>query len=234
MTYTWTDERIEKLASMWADGWSASRLAAALGIARNAVIGKVHRLRLSGDKPPSPEPRISRNQYDHDAILDRWLAGANQSDIADAIGTTKHTINQIVCAARKRGDPRAVYHGRHVSGRPRRSPGRSSLANKIASGTFAPRLRAQREPEPVYVPYTGPRYGILDDQLTRHMCRAIVEGRGPTTLFCSAPTVNDSQFQFCREHAATYLTTPTGRTWTPQQRQKYALSMLRRATEVAA
>jgi GcrA cell cycle regulator len=45
---TWTDERVETLKSMWAEGKSASQIAKELGgITRNAVIGKVHRLGLS-------------------------------------------------------------------------------------------------------------------------------------------------------------------------------------------
>jgi GcrA cell cycle regulator len=45
----WTDERVERLKKLWADGLSASQIAAELGgVTRNAVIGKVHRLGLSG------------------------------------------------------------------------------------------------------------------------------------------------------------------------------------------
>ena len=43
---SWTDERVELLKKLWSDGLSASQIAAELGgITRNAVIGKVHRLR---------------------------------------------------------------------------------------------------------------------------------------------------------------------------------------------
>jgi len=63
---TWTDERVELLKKLWADGLSASQIAAELGgITRNAVIGKVHRLGLSGRaKSPSssaPRPRKPRS-----------------------------------------------------------------------------------------------------------------------------------------------------------------------------
>ncbi|HRO12482.1 GcrA family cell cycle regulator [Amaricoccus sp.] len=45
---SWTDERVETLKAMWADGKSASQIAKELGgVTRNAVIGKVHRLGLS-------------------------------------------------------------------------------------------------------------------------------------------------------------------------------------------
>ena len=45
---SWTDERVEILTKMWAEGNSASQIAMELGgVTRNAVIGKVHRLGLS-------------------------------------------------------------------------------------------------------------------------------------------------------------------------------------------
>ena len=61
----WTEERVELLKKLWADGLSASQIAGELGgITRNAVIGKVHRLGLSGRaKSPSssaPRPRKAR------------------------------------------------------------------------------------------------------------------------------------------------------------------------------
>jgi GcrA cell cycle regulator len=61
----WTDERVELLRRLWSEGLSASQIAAELGgITRNAVIGKVHRLGLSGRaKSPSstaPRPRKPR------------------------------------------------------------------------------------------------------------------------------------------------------------------------------
>ena len=56
---SWTDERVELLKKLWSDGLSASQIAAELGgITRNAVIGKVHRLGLSGRaKSPSSSRR---------------------------------------------------------------------------------------------------------------------------------------------------------------------------------
>ena len=49
---SWTDERVESLRAMWADGRSASQIAKELGgVTRNAVIGKVHRLGLSNRAP---------------------------------------------------------------------------------------------------------------------------------------------------------------------------------------
>lgn len=68
---SWTDERVETLKRMWAEGQSASQIAKELGgVTRNAVIGKVHRLGLSNRNEdeaaaapaaapaaPAPEPK---------------------------------------------------------------------------------------------------------------------------------------------------------------------------------
>jgi GcrA cell cycle regulator len=52
---TWTDERIELLKRLWSEGSSASQIAAEIGgVTRNAVIGKVHRLGLSGRGKAKP------------------------------------------------------------------------------------------------------------------------------------------------------------------------------------
>ncbi|GLK85221.1 GcrA family cell cycle regulator [Ancylobacter defluvii] len=61
----WTDERVELLKKLWSEGLSASQIAAELGgVTRNAVIGKVHRLGLSGRAKaaaaPAPRPRKPR------------------------------------------------------------------------------------------------------------------------------------------------------------------------------
>jgi len=57
---SWTDERVETLKRMWAEGQSASQIAKELGgVTRNAVIGKVHRLGLSnrnGGPAPAAAP----------------------------------------------------------------------------------------------------------------------------------------------------------------------------------
>ena len=55
----WTDERVDLLKKLWLDGLSASQVAKQLGggLTRNAVIGKVHRLGLSGRAAPSQPHR---------------------------------------------------------------------------------------------------------------------------------------------------------------------------------
>ena len=54
----WTTERVDQLARLWSEGFSARQIADRLGgITRNAVIGKAHRLNLQrSNEPPAPIP----------------------------------------------------------------------------------------------------------------------------------------------------------------------------------
>jgi GcrA cell cycle regulator len=60
----WTEDRIDRLKTLWLEGRSAAQIAGDLdhGITRSAVLGKVHRLGLSAGRPgrrPSAVPRPS-------------------------------------------------------------------------------------------------------------------------------------------------------------------------------
>lgn len=71
MSFEWTDERIAALKKLYGDGLSASKIADALGCeSRNAVIGKIHRLGLSGRARAAAvakktEPRKRGQKGDH-------------------------------------------------------------------------------------------------------------------------------------------------------------------------
>ena len=98
---SWTEERVERLSTMWLEGRSASQIAAELGegVSRNAVIGKVHRLGLSGRavppagdgaplrtrEVPPPEARVEAAAL-HDAapvaLAEPVLAAAPSEDAA--------------------------------------------------------------------------------------------------------------------------------------------------------
>jgi len=75
----WTDERVELLKKLWGEGLSASQIAAQLGgVTRNAVIGKVHRLSLSGRAKPvssTPRPRKVRALSPHRSAPRHYVSG---------------------------------------------------------------------------------------------------------------------------------------------------------------
>lgn len=54
----WTEERVERLKSLYAEGLSFGEITAELGgVSRNAVIGKAHRIGLSGRVRQPRKPR---------------------------------------------------------------------------------------------------------------------------------------------------------------------------------
>ncbi|MBR0684251.1 GcrA cell cycle regulator, partial [Roseomonas eburnea] len=59
----WTTEAIERLKALWAEGHSTAEIGRRMGISKNAVVGKAHRLNLSArpspirrDAAPRPAP----------------------------------------------------------------------------------------------------------------------------------------------------------------------------------
>jgi GcrA cell cycle regulator len=48
----WTDEVIERLRALWAEGHSTAEIGRRMGVSKNAVVGKAHRLGLTAR--PSP------------------------------------------------------------------------------------------------------------------------------------------------------------------------------------
>lgn len=60
---TWTDERVTELIRLWETGKSASEIGKILGVSKNSVVGKAHRLKLKSRPSPirrdgsAPKPR---------------------------------------------------------------------------------------------------------------------------------------------------------------------------------
>lgn len=64
----WTAEAIERLRALWAEGHSTAEIGRRMGISKNAVVGKAHRLNLPARPSPirreavgaAPRPQIAR------------------------------------------------------------------------------------------------------------------------------------------------------------------------------
>jgi len=55
---TWTAERVERLRICIDSGLTCSQIAAEIGVSRNAVIGKIHRLGLAPGRPAAAAARV--------------------------------------------------------------------------------------------------------------------------------------------------------------------------------
>ena len=57
-TRTWTTERVDQLRRFVEAGFSCGQIAGEIGLSRNAVIGKIHRLRLWRGTPPTVRTKM--------------------------------------------------------------------------------------------------------------------------------------------------------------------------------
>jgi GcrA cell cycle regulator len=102
MTY-WSDDRVEKLKSLWQTGLSASQVARALGdVSRNAVIGKVHRLGLAGRASPNrvSRPRPYAASRPRAPKLSKYVVPMVEEEplkFEDGSFATMRTINNSMC-----------------------------------------------------------------------------------------------------------------------------------------
>ena len=63
---SWTPEKVEKLKELWGKGSTANEIAQILGgVTRNAVIGKAHRLNLSGKIQTKKGSSVPNNNTDN-------------------------------------------------------------------------------------------------------------------------------------------------------------------------
>jgi GcrA cell cycle regulator len=69
----WSDNLVEQLKDLWAEGKSASQIARALGggHTRSAVIGKAHRLKLLGRAKPERKPAAFKMPSNHGTARNR-------------------------------------------------------------------------------------------------------------------------------------------------------------------
>ena len=56
----WTEERLEELKKLWAQGLSISQIGEALGVSRNAIAGKAHRMGLPKRPSPISKPKAEK------------------------------------------------------------------------------------------------------------------------------------------------------------------------------
>lgn len=87
---SWTEERLETLKDLWAKGLSITQIGLKIGVSRNAVVGKVHRMGLPkrqspiarSSKPPMPKRRksapIGLTEWDRNKCC--WPIGDPKSD----------------------------------------------------------------------------------------------------------------------------------------------------------
>lgn len=70
----WTEPQDDQLKMLWADGWSAGKIAKKIGQGtRNAVIGRAHRLGLANKQGPKRVPKVSLRHYKPSSLASRAM-----------------------------------------------------------------------------------------------------------------------------------------------------------------
>lgn len=199
---TWNDERVEQLKKLWAEGKSASQIAAEIGgISRNAVIGKVHRLGLAGRPKAGSAGGSGRNRPGNGEMQagDPAVQGAAPASAEPAASAQKAPDEAATERADRRAGSRAAASGNTFSAR---IVGAASAGNGVGAG-------AQREGSGAADP--APRGGTLEAvpeteqhvtimELREGMCRwPIGDPTSAEFRFCGARA--DIGVPYCSHHA---------------------------------
>ena len=115
----------DAILDAWVSGEDSVSIAHRVGSSPGYIRTIVKKARERGDERAvlgsgSREGAPGRRRLDHDAILDRWLAGWRTNELADFAETSTETIYDLLMAHRRRGDPRAVRRRRPNGEAPQR------------------------------------------------------------------------------------------------------------------
>jgi GcrA cell cycle regulator len=187
---SWTDERIEHLKKMWANGATASQIADELGgVSRNAVIGKAHRLGL--EQRPSPvKPGEEKEAKKPAAAAPAAAPAPRAAPKADAPKAAPATAPAGPYAANPpRSSPEMQYRSIGPGGFVRQGPGDQQAPIPPAP----PRRLVPAKPSPEVADKTG----LLD--LNDRICKWPMGHPGePDFHFCGEQA--NPGFPYCVAH----------------------------------
>ena len=177
-TMSWTDDRIATLKKMWKDGKSAADIAKTLGkgVTRNAVIGKAHRMGLSGRPSPVKKAAAPAKTAKKDTATKKT---AEKKGAKNAVKTVKLVAKS------------AEKTGKNPADKPAKDNKKSPPVREVE--TTAPTIA-----KPEALPPGG---GVALIDLTERMCRwPIGDPRDAEFTFCGASPLRPST-PYCIEHA---------------------------------
>ena len=208
----WTDERVQRLRDLWAAGQSASQIAGDLGgVTRNAVIGKVHRLGLSGKDRTGTGAAAQ-------AVRAAQMAGKAASKSAGK-PARKAASKPAPTSTRKPTRAKSAPRTRAPIAKPATAPQRKvAPAARVRPPAPEPVSRARTAPSAPRIPqavrdmagrpFQAPQEAIrLDDgkfatvlTITDHMCKWPIGDPGAEDFrFCGRRT--DPEEPYCTAHS---------------------------------
>lgn len=115
----WTPDVIQRLRTLWAEGISTAEIGNRLGFSKNAVVGKVHRLKLPGR--PSPirrehgipqQPKVRRPVAPPAFTITTVLPAPSANERVFREGASGHTSvsprSTLLLLAHRRTRPRRI------------------------------------------------------------------------------------------------------------------------------
>lgn len=100
---TWTEERVAELMRLWEAGRSASEIGRLLGVSKNSVVGKAHRMKLKAR--PSPIKRGATPQV-------RRAAAPAPKPVAQPAAVARQAQAKSVAPAPRPARPAARANGK--------------------------------------------------------------------------------------------------------------------------
>jgi GcrA cell cycle regulator len=187
---SWTDERIDRLKSLWTQGMTASQIADELGgVSRNAVIGKAHRLGLQA-RPSPVKPNEAGDEEGRPAAAASAPRPAPAAQ-PNAPGPARPAAPaaEAAPAASPPPPPQPQIRSIGPGGFVRQSPGEQQSPIPPAP----PRRLVPAKPSPEIADKTG----LLD--LNEKICKWPIGHPGePDFHFCGQPA--NPGFPYCVEH----------------------------------
>ncbi len=104
----WTDEKILELKSLWSEGLTTGEIGKRLGVSKNAVVGKAHRLGLKGR--PSPIKRQQKTAAPKKEKRVFTLTDLSSQTCRWPIGDPKHDDFHFCGATVVPGKPYCLEH----------------------------------------------------------------------------------------------------------------------------
>lgn len=95
---SWTEEKIEQLAKLWNEGLTTGEIGRIIGMSKNAVVGKAHRLGLEGRPSPikrdvNPKTKKKTKALDTDTSKKSDAPKTKLKTKEDLIGLTDLTMH---------------------------------------------------------------------------------------------------------------------------------------------
>jgi hypothetical protein len=176
MSFAWTAERIEGLRVDWAEGFSASQIADRIGApSRSSVLGKLHRLGLSGTI--LPKRNFCWDDDKCETLRAMLKNGATTGQVALALSTSKQSIRFKM---RKLGCAPIVQPRIRVDHNEGRLPGRASV--KFAPEALPPQQPVERAGVPLHATdKNGCRFATSEHEASSH-------------AFCNEPQQDGSAY----------------------------------------